>query len=382
MKVPFIDLPREHAAYEATLKRALADVIDSGRYIMGPRLHRLEHLLASYIGARHVIGVSSGTDALLLALYALDIGPGDVVVTTPYSFFSTAGVIPRVGAEVAFVDIDPNTYNMCPDALDAWLATDPRAARAKAILPVHLFGLPADLDGIAALARHRGIAIIEDAAQAIGGRTPDGRHVGVRGKLGCFSFFPTKNLGGFGDGGAVVTDDDILAARVKSLRSYGSTERLMHERIGGNHRLDELQAAALEVQLAYLDDKLHRRAVHAEAYCDAFANLALGLPPMPSPPARHAFHQFVLRVGPARDRLRAQLAEDGVETNVYYPLPLHLQTAFASCGYGVGSLPNAECAARETLAIPIRPSLSLDERQHVVTAVRRRCAPRAAVGGA
>ncbi len=371
MKIPFVDLAREHAPMKDALHAAVREVVDSGRYIMGPKLAAFEAAFAEHVGAKHAIGVSSGTDALVLALLARDVGPGDVVVTTPYTFFSPAGVAARLGAEVVFVDIDPRTYNLDPDALDRWFARDARADRVRVVLPVHLFGLAADLEGIRALTRPRGVTVVEDAAQGVGTYAGDGRHVGVHGKLGCFSFFPTKNLGGLGDGGAVVTDDDALAARVRSLRSYGMSERLVHERLGGNHRLDEIQAAALLVKLDYLADKQRVRDLHAAAYDDALAGLGLGLPARPTPPARHAHHQYVVRVGPERDRVRAALASEGIETVVYYPTPLHLQPVFASHGSGAGDLPHAERAALETLALPIRPSLTPSERDTVVDALRR-----------
>lgn len=371
MKIPFVDLAREHAPLKDALHAAVREVVDSGQYVMGPKLRAFEIAFAKHVGAKHAIGVSSGTDALVLAMLALDVGPRDVVVTTPYTFFSPAGVAARLGAELAFVDIDPRTYDLDADALAHWFAEDPRAARAKVVLPVHLFGLAADVEAIRALTRSRGVVVIEDAAQGVGAVARDGHHVGTHGKLGCFSFFPTKNLGGLGDGGAVVTNDDTIAARVRSLRSYGMSERLVHERLGGNHRLDEIQAAALLVKLAHLDDKQRVRDLHAAAYDEALADLDLVLPTRPTPPARHAHHQYVVRVGPERDRVRAALLDEGIETVVYYPTPLHLQPVFAALGYREGDLPHAEQAARETLALPIRPSLLPDERQAIVDALRR-----------
>ncbi len=371
MKIPFVDLAREHAPFAEALHAAVNDAIDSGSYIMGETLAAFEVAFARYVGAAHAIGVSSGTDALTLALYEREVGPGDVVVTTPYTFYSPAGVAARLGAEVAFVDIDPVTFNLDPDALARFLANDPRAARTKVVLPVHLFGLAADLEGLRALTRPRGIWIVEDAAQGVDAIANDGRHVGTHGKLGCFSFFPTKNLGALGDGGAVVTNDDEVAARIRSLRSYGMSDRLVHERLGGNHRLDALQAAALLVKLEHLESKRRRRELNAAAYDDAFGELSIAVPARPTPPARHAHHQYVVRLGAARDRVREALTAEGIETKIYYPTPLHLQPVFASLGYREGDLVHAERAARETLALPIRPSLTLQERTTIIDAVRR-----------
>lgn len=368
MKVPFVDLASEHEPLREALAAATAEVLASGRYVLGERLAAFETAFATYVGASHAVGVSSGTDALMLALRALGVGPSDVVVTTPYSFYSSAAVVLQIGAEVAFVDIDPETDNVSPAAFERFLEDDPRAERTKVVLPVHLFGLAADVAQLSALAERHDIAVVEDAAQAIGTYDTRGHHAGTAGRLGCFSFFPTKNLGGFGDGGAVVTNDPELADTVRRLRSYGAAEKLVHVGLGGNHRLDELQAALLAVKLPHLDAANARRAAHAAAYDAALADLEIRAPQRALAPARHAYHQYVVHA-PDRDRLRARLAEDEIDTAVYYPLPLHRQPCFGPY-VADHDLPAADAAAETALALPIRPSMTDEMRNWVVDRLR------------
>jgi dTDP-4-amino-4,6-dideoxygalactose transaminase len=347
VKVPFYDMAAELAPIRGELDGAIARVLDSGAFIGGPEVEAFERELATTCGVTHAVGVSSGTDALLAIAMALGIGPGDEVVTTPLTFFASASAAARLGARVVFADID-----------DATLTLDPRAAsaatsdRTRAIVPVHLFGHPADLPAAPC-------AIVEDAAQSIGG-------VALRGAAAAISFFPTKNLGALGDAGAVLTDDAALADRVALLRSHGARPKYHHVAIGGNFRLDALQAAALRAKLPHLAPWTAARRAHAARYRDAFA--AVRVPPelrLPAHDAAHVYHQFVIRA-PRRDALRAHLAARGVGTEVYYPTPLHLQPCFADLGYRPGSLPNAERACGELLALPIQPALADDAIAYVV----------------
>lgn len=374
-RVPFFDRTRGDAALEGELTAAFLRVLRSGHYILGREVEAFEEACAAYLGVRHAIGVSSGSDALALALLALGIGPGDEVICPAYTFFATAGAIVRLGATPVFADIDAVTFLIDPASVANRLSS-----RTRAILPVHLFGQCADLD---ALATHGDVPLVEDAAQAIGAAR-GGRRAGAMGALGCFSFFPSKSLGGFGDGGLVTTMDDALADRARVLRAHGARPKHHHALVGYNFRLDALQAALLQVKLPGLDALIARRAAIAARYAELFqeAGLAgplgasgalkespLGLPHM-GPGA--TYNQFVIRVRGegARERLRAFLVERGVGTEVYYPVPLHRQPCFAALGGAEGSLPVAEAAARETLALPIFPELTADEIDHVVEAVR------------
>ncbi|MGH9312282.1 MAG: DegT/DnrJ/EryC1/StrS family aminotransferase, partial [Vicinamibacterales bacterium] len=318
------------------------------------------------IGVGHAIGVSSGTDALLAALMALDIGPGDEVVTPTYSFFATAGCVARVGATPRLVDIDPVTFNADPASIERALTE-----RTRAILPVHLFGLCADMDPILDLARSRGIAVIEDAAQAIGARLGD-RQAGATGTLGCFSFFPSKNLGALGDGGLVTTNDEALAARVRLVRNHGAEPKYFHKVVGGNFRLDAIQAAVLRVKLPHLTRWTEGRRRNAGRYRALFGEAGLdgivGLPVEP-PGRHHIYNQFVIRA-PRRDALRAHLDAAGVGTEIYYPVPFHLQECFATLGGRRGEFPHAERAANETLALPIYGELTDAQQRCVVDAVK------------
>lgn len=358
MEVPLLDLKAQHDPIRDELRAAIDRVLQTEHYILGPEVRALEKEVSAYTDTAHGIGVSSGTDALLVALMAVGVGPGDEVITTPYSFFATAGVVARLGARPVFVDIDPATYNIDPDAVAGAVNE-----RTKAIIPVHLYGRMADMDPIMEVARAQGVAVIEDAAQAIGAFDAKGRKAGSIGDLGCFSFFPSKNLGGFGDGGMVVAKDMDLADRVRILRVHGSRPKYYHSLVGGNFRLDAIQAAILRVKLQYLDGWTVARRDNAERYREQLAPAAEALG-LPEDEPGHIYNQFVIRIRD-RDAVRATLKEVGIATEIYYPQPLHLQECFAGLGYRQGDLPHAEGAAGETLALPIHPELSLRQQTYV-----------------
>jgi dTDP-4-amino-4,6-dideoxygalactose transaminase len=373
--VPLLDLKAQYAAIRDEVQAAMDWVIESQYFILGPEVEALEEEVAAYSRVRYGIGVSSGTDAILVALMALGIGPGDAVITTPYTFFATGGCVSRLGARPVFVDIDPQTFNLDPNRLQD-LLRDRRsgvADRPKAIMPVHLFGQMADMDPILAMAERHGLPVIEDAAQAIGAEYR-GRRAGAIGQLGCFSFFPSKNLGGFGDAGMVVVDDSDLAERVRILRGHGARPKYYHRLVGGNFRLDALQAAVLRVKLQYLDGWTAGRQRNAQTYRRLFAATGLAGPdgpvglPHDAGFGRHIYNQFVIRV-PERDALMAHLKQRRIGCEVYYPLPLHLQECFADLGYREGDFPTSEQAARETLALPIYPELTEEMMGTVVEAV-------------
>jgi dTDP-4-amino-4,6-dideoxygalactose transaminase len=388
MPVPLLDLIAQYAAIRDEVRTAVDAVFESQRFVLGPEVAAFEREAAAYAGAAHAVGVSSGTDALVLALMALGIGTAgggdarDEVLTTPYSFFATASAIVRVGATPVFVDIDPITYNVDVRALERVLADRlARGARVRAILPVHLFGLCTDMAPVLALAERHALPVVEDAAQAIGAEYvhPDGRRLraGAMGRVGCLSFFPSKNLGGAGDGGLCLTGDPVTAERLGSLRVHGSRVKYLHEAVGLNARLDALQAAVLRVKLRHLEGWHAGRARNAERYGQMFQDAGLAGPPgapviLPAarPPHRHVYNQFVVRVR-NRDAVAAALRRAGIGCEVYYPVPLHRQPCFASLGYGEGAFPEAERAARETLALPIYPELTEAQQAEVVTAVAR-----------
>lgn len=332
----------------AEIRAALGRVIGSGQFILGEEVRAFEGEIGKYLGVRHAVGVSSCTDALTVALSALGIGPGDEVITTPYSFFATTGAILRVGATPVFADIERASFNLDPARVEAALSP-----RTRAILPVHLFGQAADLRALGALARRHSLALIEDAAQALGA-TFHGQRVGTLSDFGCFSFFPTKNLGAFGDGGLLTTNDDQLAERARSLRSHGFGAKHHSRQLGGNFRLDALQAAVLRVKLPHLDRFNARRRKNAQFYRDATTS-SLRLPEE-LPEREHVYNQFVVRTS-AREALAAHLLQRGIRSEHYYPFPIHLQQACAHLGYGQGDFPEAEAAARESLALPIFPEL-------------------------
>lgn len=367
--IPQLDLSRQHEALCEELRAAVSRVLDSQQFVLGAEGRRLESEIAAYSQARHAVGCSSGTDALLLALMALDVSAGDEVVTTPFSFFATASTIWRAGARPVFADIDPRTYNIEPTKIEAVITE-----RTRAIMPVHLYGQCAEMDAVLEIAVRRGLPVIEDAAQAIGAED-GGRRAGSFGAAGCFSFYPTKNLGGAGDGGMLTTNDDEIAARLRTLRVHGGETEYVHREVGLNSRLDELQAAVLRVKLPHLEAWSRARQERAETYSLLLTNAKLAFDlrvPFVRAGARHIFHQYVVRVpGAQRDALAAHLRQHGVGTKVYYPVPLHLQECFRPLGYHEGDFPEAERAARETLALPIYPELTLEEQQYVVEMIER-----------
>lgn len=363
--VPLLDLQAQYRPIRDDILAAVARVCDSGRYVMGPEVEALEREAAVSIGVEEAIAVSSGTDALLATLMALGVGPGDEVVTTPFSFFATAGCIARLGATPRFVDIDPATCNLDPAGLDTALSP-----RTRAIVPVHLYGLCADMDPLLAAAGEAGVPVVEDACQAIGA-TCRGRQAGTMGAAGCFSFFPTKNLGAFGDGGLVTTNDRRLAHEIRLLRNHGMEPRYVHARVGGNFRLDAIQAAVLRVKLPHLQAWTAARRANADRYGRLFADSGLTgwlTPPVEPDGFVHVYHQFVVRV-PERDSVRAFLADLGVATEIYYPIPLHLQECFAGLGYRRGDFPHAEGAAATVLALPIYAELTPAQQEAVVRAL-------------
>src|SRR5579885_1186476 len=367
MLMPFVDLRAQFAEIRAEVMAAIAAVMERQQFIIGPEVERFEQEVAAYVSVGAAIGCASGSDALLLALMALGIGPGDEVITTPFTFFATAAAIARIGAKAVFADIEPRTYNLDPDAIAAAITDSTRA-----IVAVHLFGLPADMAPILALAGPRSIAVVEDAAQAIGARC-GGRRTGALGAAGCFSFYPSKNLGGAGAGGLVTAADAALAERLRMLREHGTRSAYRHELLGLNSRLDEIQAAILRVKLKHLDRWTTQRRLCAERYRTLFADCGLeslvGLPAEP-PGREHVYNQFVVRC-PRRDELRDFLTAAGIPTQIYYPSPLHLQPAFAGLGYRDGQFPQAERACREVLALPLFPELSEQQQHAVVDAIAR-----------
>jgi four helix bundle protein len=386
--VPLLDLKAQYTAIRDEIRAAIDRVADAQQFILGPEVEALEREVAAYSGCAYGIGVSSGTDALLVALMAIDIRPGDEVITTPYTFFATAGSIARLGAVPVFVDIDPLTFNIDPTAIEARITP-----RTRVIMPVHLYGQMADMDPIMDIAQRYGLVVIEDAAQAIGSEYK-GRRAGSIGHMGCFSFFPSKNLGGFGDGGMVTTNDAALAERIRLLRGHGAHPKYYHKLIGGNFRLDALQAAVLRVKLKYLDDWTAGRQRNAATYRRLFAEAGLTIDPpscltagchvrnkgdctlppgrvvlpVEAPDRRHIYNQFVIRVA-QRDRVMAALKAHRIGHEIYYPVPLHLQECFAYLGQRPGDLPASECAAAETLALPIYPELTDAMLAAVVEAV-------------
>jgi dTDP-4-amino-4,6-dideoxygalactose transaminase len=364
-KVPFLDLQAQYAPLREELLAALARVCDSQRFVMGPEIAALEGEMAKMLAVEHAVAVSSGTDALLLALMALGIKAGDEVVTTTYSFFATAGAIVRAGARPVLVDIDPVTFNIEPGGIAGALT-----ARTRAVIPVHLFGLSANLDAVLDIASHAGVPVIEDAAQAIGA-TYGSRPVGGLGAVGCFSFFPSKNLGAFGDAGLVTTNDADLAKRMRLLRTHGMEPKYYHHLVGGNFRMDELQAAVLRVKAPHLPAWTEARRLNASRYVRMFKDAGLeGRVTLPTEPrgCRHIFNQFVIRT-PERDRLKRYLDERGVGNEIYYPVPFHRQPCFADLGYRPDEFPHAERAAAESLAIPIYGELTIEQQQAVVDAI-------------
>lgn len=366
MSVPLLDLKAQYLPLREQVLDAMTRVCDSQRFILGPETEALERELASLVGVPAAIGVSSGTDAILVALMALGIGPGDEVITSTYSFFATAGCVVRVGARPVLVDIDPDTFNLDPGAVEAAITP-----RTKAIIPVHLYGQCADMDEIMAIAGKAGVPVIEDACQSIGS-TYKGRQAGSIGAAGCFSFFPSKNLGAFGDAGLVTVTDDALGKRIRLLRGHGAEQRYYHQRVGGNFRIDELQSAVLRVKLPHLDAWTRGRQINADRYRALFAQH--GLDDVRMPVARadrsHIYNQFVIRM-PRRDEVKAHLQAAGIGCEVYYPVPFHLQECFKDLGYRAGAFPEAEAAANDSLAIPIYGELTEAQQTEVVTEIAK-----------
>ena len=370
MKVPLLDLKAQLKKIEAPIKQAVLEVIDSTQYIMGPKVKELEQKIAEYVGTKHAVGVSSGTDALLISLMELDIQPGDWVITTPYSFFATAGVIARMRAVPVFVDIDPISYNINPKELEKWFEKNrEHIPKVKAIIPVHLYGQCADMKPILTLAENHQIAVVEDAAQAIGSIYPYNSNMqkaGSMGTIGCFSFFPSKNLGCAGDGGMVVTNDDDLAERLVRMRNHGAKPKYYHAMIGGNFRLDPIQAAILLVKFPLLEDWHSRRQENA-AYYDEHLNVeGIKKPGIAYQREYHIYNQYVISVPDRRDEMRAFLTENEIGNEVYYPVPFHLQECFQYLGYKQGDFPNSEYAASHTIALPIYPELTTEMQDYVI----------------
>jgi dTDP-4-amino-4,6-dideoxygalactose transaminase len=372
MKVPLLDLKAHHDPIEAELLDAIARVLRSQTFILGPEVEALERRVAAYCGARFAVGVSSGTDALLIGLMALGVGPGDEVITTPYSFFATAGAVARVGARPVLVDIEPATFN-----IDAGRIERAVTPRTRAIVPVHLYGQCADMAPVLDVAGRHRLAVLEDAAQAIGAEYRDGRQAGTMGAIGAFSFFPSKNLGALGDAGMVVANDEGLGERLRILRAHGAKPKYYHRIIGGNFRLDALQAAVLGVKLNHLDGWTKRRQENARRYETLFSELgltrggAVTLPPAVYDGASrgHIYNQFVIRAR-RRNDLKAFLAGRSVGTEIYYPVPFHLQECFQYLGHKEGDFPEAERAARDSLALPIYPELTPEQQAYVVDQIR------------
>ncbi len=367
-RVPFFDGSAQTTELMAELRSAIERVISSQRFILGEEVASFEAEIAGYLGVKHAVGVSCCTDALTISLLTLGIGPGDEVITTPYTFFATTGAILRVGATPVFVDIRADSFNLDPE-----LARRAVTPRTRAILPVQLFGQAADMEPLRELAAEHSLSLIEDAAQALGA-TQQGKRVGALGHIACFSFFPTKNLGAFGDGGLIATNDDSLAERARALRNHGFSRKHHSQRLGGNFRLDALQAAVLRVKLPHLDRWVDLRRNHARHYRETLGAVASRIAvPSELPGNVHAYNQFVVRSS-ARNEIAAHLAAHGIGTEHYYPLPIHLQETCAHLGYGPGDFPEAEACARESLALPIFPELESRLTQAVSSAILDFCA--------
>ncbi len=373
MKVPLLDLKAQYQKIKEEIIETVQDVFETQQFIGGPKLEALEEAIKAYCGVQHAVGVSSGTDALLISLMAAGIKSGDRILTTPYSFFATAGSIARLGAIPVFVDIEPGTFNLSSENLRRTLEKMPvqEKAQLKGIMPVHLYGQCADMEPILQLANEYHLVVIEDAAQAIGAKYRKQR-AGAMGDFGCFSFFPSKNLGAFGDGGIVTTQSDLWAKTLRILRNHGSNPKYYHENIGGNFRLDAIQAAVVLIKLKYLDGWTRQRQENAAEYRRLFEDEKLlehvNLPLETT--GHHIYNQFVIMLKEKRDSLRQFLQDSGVGTEIYYPLPLHLQKCFKSLNYIPGDFPNAEHAARHSLAIPIYPELTRDQLAYVVEKIK------------
>ena len=373
MKVPLLDLKEQYKTIKKEVLKTTEELFENQYFILGPRVASLEKEMADYCSSKHAVGVSSGTDALLMALMAAGIGLKDMVITTPYTFFATAGSIVRTGARPVFADIDPKTYNMSPESLENAIESMTRSEleRLKAVIPVHLYGQCADLAPILEICEKYGLVVIEDAAQAIGAEYR-GKRAGSMGDFGCFSFFPSKNLGAFGDGGMVTTHSDDFYDTLCTLRVHGSQPKYYHKLIGGNFRLDAFQAAVVSIKLKYLDQWTTARQKNAQKYRALFKHA--GLEDVVESPFekedRHIYNQFVIRVKERRDDLRQFLNDAGIGTEVYYPVPMHLQACFSDLNYKQGDFPEAEHAALHTVALPIYPELSDDQIEYVVDKIK------------
>jgi len=363
MKVPLLDLKAQYQAIKAEVDAAIAEVMESQHFILGPKVEECEKAIARYCGCQHAIGMSSGSDALLACLMAENIGSGDEVITSTYTFFATAGAVARLGATPVFVDIDPSTYNLDTAQLASCVTS-----KTRAIIPVYLYGQVADMDAVMQVAERHGLIVIEDAAQAIGA-TYRGRQAGTFGHYGCFSFFPSKNLGAAGDGGMVVTNDAQRAEKLRVLRGHGAKPKYHHKVIGGNFRLDAIQAAVVSAKLPHLDDWTAARQRNAKQYDRLLgdARVPVGLPKVATD--RHIFNQYVIRTA-KRDQLQTYLQTKGVGTEVYYPVPMHLQECFAYLGHKAGAFPESERAAKETLALPVHPELTEPQARYVADCIR------------
>ena len=361
--IPLLDLKAQYQTIKDEINAAVVEVLESGQYVMGPYVNKFEKAIAEYCGTKHALAVANGTDALLLTLDALGIGPGDEVITSPFTFFASAEVISQLGATPVFVDIEPDTYNM--DVAKLRAAITPRT---KAIIPVHIFGQPVDMDELMNIAEEFGLYVLEDACQAIGA-TYKGRRAGSIGQAGCFSFFPTKNLGGYGDGGIIVTNDDELARKIAILRVHGSSKKYYHTAIGYNSRLDALQAAMLQVKLKYIDSWNAARVRIAAAYDEALKDLPLQLPKVKADRAG-VYHLYIIQTE-YRDELLIHLEVNGISSGVYYPVPLHRQDVYLNLNYEEGSLPISENVSKGTLALPLYPELTDEQQKHVIMVVRK-----------
>lgn len=364
MKIPILDLTLQYKSIKKEIDAAIKKVVDSQHFILGEEVENFEKETAVYCGTKYAVGVASGTDALILSLKALGIGPGDEVITTPFTFFATAESVSLLGAKPVFVDIDPKTYCMNPELIE-----DKITKNTKALIPVHLFGQCADMGRVLEIARINNLKVIEDAAQAMGA-TYKGKQAGSMGDAGALSFFPSKNLGGFGDGGMIITDDKALADKIRMLRVHGSTIRYIHSAIGTNSRLDALQAAILRVKLRYLNGWLEGRRKIAEYYDTNLKSIQELITPHVPQYNKHTYHLYTLRVKPGPEKLSKYLNENGIEARTYYPVPLHLQECYKNLGYKKGALPEAESASPQTVAIPIFSELGRKEESYVVNKIK------------
>ena len=374
MHVPLLDLKAQYQTIKDECLEVTQEIFASQQFILGPNVSKLEKEIADYCSTKYAVGVSSGTDALLLSLMAANIGHGDRVITTPYTFFATAGAVSRVGAIPVFVDIEPDTYNISPDKIDVLIKQMPDVERKslKAIIPVHLYGQCANMDAVLKIANENNLVVIEDAAQAIGSEFKKKR-AGSMGDFGCFSFFPSKNLGGFGDGGIVTTNSKDSYENLKILRVHGGQPKYYHRQIGGNFRLDALQAGIVSIKLKYLDQWTNARQENAEKYRSGFEDAGLShlVAAHVQKGNRHIYNQFIIQVSERRDELKAFLIKNNVGCEIYYPVPLHLQECFADLGYASGDFPVSEYAAEHTLALPVYPELSEDQMAYVVDQIKK-----------